>query len=263
MFRRRRSDDRPDDPTEDQVDEALETGSAGSGAGSGEDAAPQAGADASNAAPSGPYDAEEVPEDGLARLDLGGLLVPVMPGMEARVDVDQQQQTVVAATLVDGDSALQINAFAAPRSSGIWAEVRDEIIASLRDNGGSAEVVEGPFGPEIRAQVPSQAPGQQLTLQPARFIGVDGPRWFVRGLLSGAGATHSSRAERLEDAFRKVVVVRGAEAMAPRDPLPLRLPKEAVEAAQQAAEEQAAQQQGQQGQGLNPFERGPEITEVY
>ena len=262
MFRRRRSDDRPDDRTEDQVDEALEGGPEQSAESSATDQG-AAEADVPNGAPSGPYDAEDVPEDGLARLDLGGLLVPVMPGMEARVDVDQQQQTVVAATLVDGDSALQINAFAAPRSSGIWAEVRDEIIASLRDNGGSAEVVEGPFGPEIRAQVPSQAPGQQLTLQPARFIGVDGPRWFVRGLLSGAGATHSSRAERLEDAFRKVVVVRGAEAMAPRDPLPLRLPKEAVEAAQQAAEEQAAQQQGQQGQGLNPFERGPEITEVY
>lgn len=251
MFRRRRreGDEEVDEsglgePTDEPTGEvSADVPQAGTGAGT----ASRAG---------GPWDADDVPDDGLARLDLGGMLVPVMPGMEARVDVDQQQQTVVAATLVDGNSALQVNAFAAPRSAGIWAEVRQEIIESLQGNGGAAEVVDGPFGPELRAQVPSAGPDQRPTLQPARFIGVDGPRWFLRGLLSGAGAADPSQAERLEDAFRNIVVVRGTDAMAPRDALPLRLPREAVEAAAAQAEEQA------KAQGLDPFERGPEITEV-
>jgi len=50
-----------------------------------------------------------------------------------------------------------------------------------------------------------------------------------------------------------VVVVRGAEAMAVRDPLPLRLPKEVAE--------QAAAHAAEQGVPELP-ERGPEITEV-
>ena len=245
MFRRRRRDDEEFD---DEVDETLGEGADERGvAAAREPVAP--------GRPAGPWDSDDVPDDGLPRLDLGGLLVPVMPGMEARVDVDQEQQAVVSATLVDGTSALQINAFAAPKKAGIWGEVRDEIVESLRQNGGSAEVVEGPFGPEIRAQVPSAMPDQAVTLQPARFIGVDGPRWFLRGLLSGAGAADPAHGERLEEAFRNIVVVRGGDAMAPRDALPLRLPREAMEAAQQQAEEQQKRQ-------LDPFERGPEITEV-
>lgn len=240
MFRRRRGDG--EEAGEPRADEVAV------------DSTEQAAEPSTPARPSGPWDADDVPDDGLARLDLGGLLVPVMPGMEARVDVDQQQQAVVAATLVDGNSALQVNAFAAPKKSGIWAEVRAEIMQSLQDSGGTAEEADGPFGPEIRAQVRSQGGDQAPALQPARFIGVDGPRWFLRGLLSGAGALEPARAERLEEAFRNIVVVRGSDAMAPRDALPLRLPREAMEAAQQQAE--------QQSRGLDPFERGPEITEV-
>lgn len=244
MFRRRRRDDEGfDDEYDDTVDGDVDDAQAGGS----EPVLP--------GRPAGPWDSEDVPDDGLARLDLGGLLVPVMPGMEARVDVDQQQQAVVSATLVDGTSALQINAFAAPKKTGIWVEVREEIVESLRQNGGSAEVADGPFGPEIRAQVPSAVPDQGVTLQPARFIGVDGPRWFLRGLLSGAGAVDPAHAERLEEAFRNIVVVRGGDAMAPRDALPLRLPREAMEAAQQQAEEEQKRQ-------LDPFQRGPEITEV-
>ena len=90
-------------------------------------------------------------------------------------------------------------------------------------------------------------------MQPARFLGADGPRWFVRGLLSGPAATDAALARDFEAAFRAVIVVRGKDAMAPRDPLPLRLPTEAVVTHEEEAHED----------GLNPFERGPEITEIH
>jgi hypothetical protein len=208
------------------------------------------------ARPQGPWDVADV-DDEVQRLDLGALQVPVPDGCEVRVDVQEDQ--VVAATLVDGRSAIQIHAFAAPKTQGIWTEVRDEIAESLRTGGGSAEEVDGPFGPELHTRIPapSEVPGQPAQLQPARFLGVDGPRWFLRGLVTGAAATDPVQARVLEQAFRDVVVVRGGEAMAPRDLLPLRLPREAV---QQLEAEQAAQEQGRPT--LDMLERGPEITET-
>jgi hypothetical protein len=42
----------------------------------------------------------------------------------------------------------------------------------------------------------------------ARFVGVDGPRWFLRGVIGGAATTDVEAAAR-EDLFRSIVVVRG------------------------------------------------------
>ena len=58
-----------------------------------------------------------------------------------------------------------------------------------------------------------------------------------------------------------MVVVRGTQAMAPRDPIPLRLPPQAQPAegqVQQPAEPGSPYRAGD----INPFERGPEITEI-
>lgn len=202
--------------------------------------------------PQGPWDDDDAPADELARLDLGGLRVPVPPEMEVRVDVGPDG-AVVAATLVRGESAMQVNAFAAPRSAGIWAEVRGEIAAVLRDGPGSAQEQDGPYGVELRAEVPAEGPdGAPAGLTPARFLGVDGPRWFLRALLTGPAATDAAAARPFEDALRQVVVVRGDEAMAVRDPLPLTLPKDVAAAAEQAGAPAAPQVP----------ERGPEITET-
>jgi hypothetical protein len=217
----------------------------------GEDS-PAAGGTAS-ARTTGPWDVHDV-DDEVQRLDLGALQVPVPDGCEVRVDVQDEQ--AVAATLVDGRSAVQIHAFAAPRSSGIWPEVRDEIAESLRTSGGAAEEVDGPFGRELRARIPVPDAAQGQHLQPARFIGVDGPRWFLRGLITGAASTDPNQAHVLEEAFRQVVVVRGGDAMAPRELIPLRLPREALA---QIEEQQAAEQQKPT---IEMLQRGPEITET-
>lgn len=209
--------------------------------------------------PQGPWDEADAPEDDLNRIDLGGLRVPVPPSTEVRVDVSPEGE-VVAATLVQGTSAMQVNAFAAPRKAGIWGEVRDEIATALRESGGSAADAEGPYGTELHASVPTETPDQGRSLAPARFVGVDGPRWFLRALLTGPAATDAEAAAPLLDALRACVVVRGAEAMAVRDPLPLRLPKE-VTAAQEAAAAEAGAGDGTPAP-LPPPERGPEITEL-
>lgn len=205
--------------------------------------------------PQGPWDAADAPEDDVPRLDLGGLRVPIPAETEVRVDVSPEGE-VLSATLVQGTAAVQIHVFAAPRSEGIWSEVLDEIAGSLTGSGGSSERVDGPHGPELRTQVPTQAPdGQSLVMAPARFVGVDGPRWFLRALYTGTAAVDAEAAAPLEQAVRDVVVVRGTDPMAVRDPLPLRLPTAAVE----APEDEDAEVEGDP---LTLAERGPEITEI-
>ena len=201
--------------------------------------------------PQGPWDAADAPVDKeRPRLDLGSLQVPVPPDTEVRVDVSPEGE-VVAATLVQGESSLQLNVFAAPRSEGIWNEIRSEIAEALNAGGGSAREVQGSFGTELRAEVPTELAGQGVVLASARFVGVDGPRWFLRGLVIGPAVDDPAVAEGLEAAMRDVVVARGGDPMAVRDPLPLVLPTEITD-------EAAVQQQD----GLQMPERGPEITET-
>ncbi|MGY1771139.1 DUF3710 domain-containing protein [Blastococcus sp. SYSU D00813] len=195
----------------------------------------------------GPYDEADAPSDGVARVDLGSLRLPAVPGTELRVDLNQQQK-VVGATLRYGDSLLQVSAFAAPRAGGIWDDVRADLARSASGQGGSLKEVDGPFGPELAGHVrmtpvaaagqPAPAPVRRAT----RFLGVDGPRWFLRGMISGPAAENAEAAAPLEDVFRRIVVVRGTEPMPVREQLPLTLPPQAAAqvAAQQAARQQAA-----------------------
>lgn len=207
------------------------------------------------ARPQGPWDLADAPTLENPRLDLGGLHVAVLPDTDVRLEVSPEGE-VVAATLVHGESALQLNAFAAPKTEGIWAEVRGEIAEALNSGGGQAREADGPYGTELRAAVPTEVPGQGPVLAPARFVGVDGPRWFLRGLITGPAATDDTAAQPLLEAMRQVAVHRGADPMAVRDPLPLVLPADAV----QMHDEQMAQEQEQPN--LQMPERGPEITET-
>ncbi len=188
----------------------------------------------------GPWDAAHAPDDGVARIDLGSLQLPAVPGTELRVDVNAQQK-VIGATLRYGDSLLQVAVFAAPRAGGIWDDVRADLARSASGQGGSLREVDGPFGPELAGSVrvnPPAPPGQPAPApvrRPARFVGVDGPRWFLRGMISGPAAERPEAAAALEQAFRQIVVVRGSSPMPVREPLPLTLPPQA--AAQLAAQQ--------------------------
>src|SRR5271165_3110722 len=210
---------------------------------------------------SGPWDGAE-PHTQLQRVDLGSLQVPVMEGMDIQLVFAEQHGAWV--TVRHELSELQLQAFAAPKRDSLWDDVRAEIAAEIAGAGGASAERPGPFGTELVAHVPAE-PGQPLSgLRPVRFTGVDGPRWFLRGLFTGAAAENPAAAAPLEALMREVVVVRGDHPMPPRDMLELRLPPEAAQA---LAEEQArAQEENQQEDRFatppNPFERGPEFTET-
>ena len=210
----------------------------------------------------GPWDAEESFPD-LERVDLGSLQVPIGPEHEIQLVMAEQHGAWV--TIRYQESEVQIQAFAASRRGALWDDVRAEIAAEVNTAGGQSQETDGPFGVELMAQVPAE-PGQPMKgagevggMRLVRFVGVDGPRWFVRGLFSGPAAEGGNEADLLEEVLRDVVVVRGEHPVPPREILELRLPPEA----RQALEEQAAADEENRFDGdLNPFERGPEFTET-
>jgi hypothetical protein len=213
----------------------------------------------------GPWDgAGDYPE--APRMDFGSLLVPMHDGFDIQVNLDDQSGMWVA--VVQQDSALQLQAFAAPKTGGLWDEVRAEIADEVAKAGGQSEDADGPFGPELQARLASGGPGTELV--PMRFMGADGPRWFLRGLLTGPAAAQPDLARPFEELFADVVVVRGEHAAPPRNSLEIQLPEEA----RQAIEQQMEADQAEPGTAppgmltdvngipVNPFERGPEITET-
>ena len=203
--------------------------------------------------PGGPWDESAVEGVG-RRLDLGSLWLPGVVGMELRMEVDKTTNQVTGVAVTLAGSALQVQAFAAPRTDGIWDEIRAEIAQSVTKQGGAVDEVPGPFGRELLARLPVRTPEGRTGHRAVRFIGYDGPRWFLRGVLTGGAAVDPQRAAILEALFADIVVVRGAEARAPRDLLALRLPgqRPGAPAAPPAAPTPT----------LDPLTRGPEITET-
>jgi Protein of unknown function (DUF3710) len=203
---------------------------------------------------SGPWDgADSYPRRD--RIDFGSLLVPVHEGIKVEVEVAEGMPVWV--TILRGDSALQLMAFAAPKTSGLWEEVRQEFAEEVAKSGGDTQEVQGPFGIELHARLyPAGEAQHRRQLEPVRFLGVDGPRWFLRGMIRGPAARHADLARPLEELFADVVVVRGDHPAPPGDLLEIRLPDDA----RQALEEQLGQDPGDAYP--NPFERGPEITET-
>ena len=208
----------------------------------------------------GPWDAEE-PFPAVDRVDLGSLQVPIGPEHEIQLVMAEQHGAWV--TIRYQESEVQIQAFAAARRGALWDDVRAEIAAEVNTAGGRSQETEGSFGIELMAQVPAPAEPGQGAAEPGgmrlvRFVGVDGPRWFLRGLFGGRPRRRRP-GRLLEEVFRDVVVVRGEHPVPPREILELRLPPEA----RQALEEQAAaDEENRFGGDLNPFERGPEFTET-
>lgn len=210
----------------------------------------------------GPFDVAEVEETSEGYVDLGGLLVPVAEGVSLRLDVEQSRQSVVAVTLTKGEANLQVQAFAAPKSRGLWPEIRTELADSVRSQNGMVDVTEGPFGRQVLAKIPASTPEGRRGFRVARFVGVDGPRWFLRAVFTGDAAIDQQTAQEMEDLFRRIVVVRGAEPMAPRDLLPLRVPADAVRREDAAPQADGQETEGRDEDGVEVPRRGPEITQI-
>jgi hypothetical protein len=168
----------------------------------------------------GPWDAAEKDVTGdPAYLDFGSLLVRGRPGFNLQMPTDDDQGTIGSVVLVTEDSGLELRAFADARSGGLWDVVRADLEEEAERLDSLSEKVDGPFGIELRIDVPVTLPDGEKGFQPTRIIGIEGPRWMLRATFLGQEAREPTDDSLLMRALRDVVVVRGGEPRAPREAL--------------------------------------------
>lgn len=174
----------------------------------------------------GPWDEEDAPEDGLHRLDLGSVRMPVPDGAQLQVEMDPAGP-VKAVHVITPVGQLTVTAYAAPRSGGLWHEVSTELAQQLQADGATVRSTRGEWGLELLAALGDM----QL-----RFVGVDGPRWMLRGVVAGPPDRLENSAAALYELVRGTVVVRGTQPMPVRTPLPIELPPAIAQHIQQSQE---------------------------
>lgn len=211
-------------------------------------------------------------------LELGAYYLPFMQHIELRIKANRGTGAILGSTISFGKSSLEIEAFAAPKTMGLWDDVR----ADLLHANDKASEREGVFGTELILPVAVKG-GKTVT---TRIVGVDGPRWMLRGIFSGVAATdpEAEETKALDGFFADIVVDRGEEPLAPRDLVPMHPPvapaerRAAKEAAEAAAngEEPAGKEhlkdipnrpdgplsQDQETQVKTTLSRGPMFSEV-
>ena len=177
--------------------------------------------------PVGPFDVDELPEDGVERVDLGSLLIAPEEDRELRLQVDETTGEVQSVMLASADGAVELRAFAAPRGGDLWSDVRPRIAADMAQHGGVATEREGRFGTELVCQLSVTRGDGTTGTQPSRIIGINGPRWMLRATLLGRPATDPDGSAAWEDTITRVAVRRGGAAMPVGDLLPVTLPANA------------------------------------
>jgi hypothetical protein len=140
-----------------------------------------------------------------------------------KADVEDSTKRIVSITLETAGHRIQLQAFAASKVDGLWAAAMGAIEEGVRAQGGLADQIQGALGPELRVQTTVTENGQKM-LRESRFIGVDGPKWFLRGVLTGPELYSEARYLSLVALFRSVAVSRGELPLPPGDLLPITLP---------------------------------------
>lgn len=189
----------------------------------------------------GPYDVSEVNvdevtgnSDNYGIIDLQSIILSLP--QDAEVQVEVQEDTVSNLHLVLPVGRITVSAYAAPKSAGQWRNVAAELADSLKEDEAEVSVEMGHWGREVVGKTSNAV---------VRFIGVDGPRWMLRGVGVGDPQKEEELSEALREVFRKTIVRRGREAMPVREALPIKLPAELAQQVRMAQESAVAQQREQ------------------
>ena len=216
----------------------------------------------------GPWDSTD-PEapDTDEYLDIGALMLPFLKGSELRLKANSQTGDVLGATITYKSSSLELEPFAAPKSLGLWDEVRADLLKANP----SCKEVDGVFGKELT--LPVKVKGKNLL---TRVVGIDGPRWMLRGIFSGPAAKGGKEKDVLDGYLADLVVSRGDEPLAPRDLVPMHAPltpnqRRGQDEDQVSKDEQAAKipdrpegpfDSDQQTEVKTTLSRGPMFSEI-
>lgn len=195
----------------------------------------------------GPFDITDVDSvEGMH--NFGVLNLPMEPGTRVQFTINKRTRAAMGALVQMAGSTLSINVYAAPKSAGLWPDIRDELSETIVAGGGTANFREGPFGPEIEAMVPKKEVNE---VRHVRYVGVDGPRWLLRAAIEGEAVSNADTRELVYAYLRKVVVDRGSDPYPVRDQLELTMP----DSARARVEEKL-------GKPVQRKARGPELPEL-
>ncbi|WP_182353435.1 DUF3710 domain-containing protein [Flaviflexus huanghaiensis] len=170
----------------------------------------------------GPFDIADAKVDGM--LDLGVLHLPREAGVRVQFTINRATRAAIGALVQMVGSSMTLTVLAAPKSDTLWPDVRDEMVNSIKDGGGTASLREGPFGPEVEALIPKPEVNETRHV---RVVGVDGPRWMLRAEIAGQAVTDQQARQALYDFLTKVVVDRGGDPHPVRDIIELSMPDSA------------------------------------
>jgi hypothetical protein len=88
----------------------------------------------------GPFDSSEVIEI-KPLVDFGALQIPIRENVTLKLEVEEASSRIVALTVDHQGSSLQLQAFSAPGSEGIWHEIRAALEQSIQAQNGKTEIV--------------------------------------------------------------------------------------------------------------------------
>lgn len=178
----------------------------------------------------GPFDIEEVDLDAdeVKRIDLGTLIVTPFDKMNLQLQVDKAKEKVQALLISDGASAMEVAVFAGPTRASMISEIRTEIIRATAEAKGTIEMVEGPFGAELRRRLPVKTPEGNPATHLSRTWLVGGPGWVLRGVVMGKAALEPDN-EQADSAmwefYSNLVVRRGQQPAVPGSVLTMDVPQ--------------------------------------
>lgn len=173
----------------------------------------------------GPLNSYEVANDG-TRLVLGSIWVPMRTGLDVSAQISKESGQLVSISLTYEQSIASVEIFAASKDQDTWSETRYEIANKLEATKVQPKMVDGSFGTEIHAVMPTYDQQGNATIQAVRFLGINGDRWFMRVTISGLAATDEITGKQLDELIADLVVDRGSQPMAPGSRLPISYPKQ-------------------------------------
>ena len=119
---------------------------------------------------------------------------------------------------------------AAPRSGGVWDELRDEIRSGFEKQGAKVADIRTRYGNELLVDMPMTMPDGRSATSRMRILGREGDRWFARIDIIGPAAADADAGLEIEKVIDRIVVRRDEHPRTRLELLPVRLPAGAQEA---------------------------------
>ena len=109
-------------------------------------------------------------------IDMGAILFPAVQGMQLRTQVADDGTTVLQILVVLGNSGIQMSVAAAPRSGGVWEELREEIRKGFEEQNAKVADIRTRYGDELLVDMPMQMPDGRSATSRMRILGREGDR---------------------------------------------------------------------------------------